>query len=73
MNKVKITHIITSLGSGGAESMLFKLLQNTDKNKYDHNVISMLDRGVYGEKIENELGIPVYTLKLKKKLIFRIT
>lgn len=63
--KMKITHFITTLNGGGAESMLFKLLQNYNTEKYEITVISMLDKGVYGEKIENDLGISVYTLNIK--------
>ncbi len=62
----RIIHIITSLGSGGAEHMLYKLLKYSDKDKYYHEVISLLDEGIYGKKIE-KLGIRVHCLKLNKK------
>lgn len=62
----KIIHIITGLGSGGAEHMLYKLLKYSDENKYYHEVISLTDKGIYGGKIE-ELGITVHSLNLNKK------
>ncbi len=62
----KIVHIITGLGSGGAEHMLYKLLKYSDRKKYYHEVISLMDDGVYGKKIE-DLGIKVYCLNLNKK------
>ena len=62
----RIIHIITGLGSGGAEHMLYKLLKYSDKDKYYHEVISLLDEGIYGKKIE-KLGIRVHCLKLNKK------
>lgn len=65
----KIVHIITGLGSGGAEHMLYKLLKYSDREKYYHEVISLLDNGVYGKKIE-DLGIKVYCLNLNKKNVF---
>src|SRR5699024_3018079 len=65
MRKTKITHIITGLNMGGAETMLYKLLKHVNKDKYDINVISMMDDGVYGEKIRN-LGIEVISLNMKK-------
>ena len=65
----KIVHIITGLGSGGAEHMLYKLLKYSDREKYYHEVISLLDDGVYGKKIE-DLGIKVYCLNLNKKTYF---
>jgi glycosyltransferase involved in cell wall biosynthesis len=47
---VKIVHIITSLTSGGAESILLNLVINDKLNK--HIVIVLKDRGVYGDLIE---------------------
>lgn len=64
----KIVHIINGLGSGGAEHMLYKLLKYSDKDKYYHEVISLLDDGIYGKQIE-ELGIKVNCLNLNKKNI----
>ncbi len=63
--KIKVAHMITGLSNGGAESMLFKILKYTDKNKFDLVVISMSDKGYYGDKIK-QLGIPVVELNLKK-------
>ncbi|MYL47157.1 glycosyltransferase [Virgibacillus halodenitrificans] len=68
MSKVKITHIITGLGMGGAETMLYKLLKHINKEKYEMKVISMMDEGVYGEKIRN-LGFEVISLNMKKGIL----
>lgn len=65
----KIVHIITGLRSGGAESMLYKLLKYSDKGEYYHEVVSLMDEGVHGKKIE-ELGFKVHCLNLNKKNIF---
>lgn len=62
-----ITHIITGLGNGGAEMMLFKLLENIDRSKYNIKVISMMDKGIMGDKIE-KLGVEVYCLNIKRGL-----
>lgn len=62
---VKVTHIITSLNSGGAESMLYKLLKYSNSNEYTNEVICLLDKGIYGEKIE-KMGIKVTVLNLNK-------
>src|SRR5699024_4460470 len=66
----KIVHIITGLGSGGAENMLYKLVKYSDKNKFQHEVISLMDKGIYGEKIE-KLDIKVHSLNLTQKNIFK--
>lgn len=62
---IRIIHIITGLNNGGAEMMLYKLLENIDKSKYKIEVISMMDKGIMGPKIEN-LGINVHTLDMKQ-------
>lgn len=67
--KIKVTHMITGLDNGGAESMLYKVLKHGDQSKFDFKVISLSHEGFYGKKIES-LGIKVITLNLedKKKL-----
>jgi len=65
MRKIKLLHVITGLNAGGAETMLYELLLNTDKNKFDLYVVSMLDQGFFGERIQ-ALGIPVYCLEMQK-------
>jgi len=59
--------LITGLGQGGAETMLYRLLSNMDNNRFENIVISMTDKGVFAEKIEH-LGIPVYCLNMKRNL-----
>lgn len=63
---IRIVHIITGLGSGGAENMLYKLIKYSDKSKYYHEVISLMDEGVIGEKIIDE-GIKVHSINLSIK------
>lgn len=67
---IKIVHIITGLGSGGAENMLYKFLKYSDKEKYSHEVISLTDDGVIGQKIKT-LGINVNSLNIKKNKIIK--
>lgn len=61
---IKVVHIITGLGQGGAEVMLYNLLAHMDKTRFDNHVISMTDEGVFGEKIK-ALGIPLYCLHMQ--------
>jgi glycosyltransferase involved in cell wall biosynthesis len=64
VGKVKILHLITGLGTGGAESMVYKLLSATDRDRYEPVVLSMIDRGTFGDRIE-ALGIPIHTLNMR--------
>lgn len=66
----KIIHIITGLGSGGAENMLLKLLQNSNYEEFYHEVISLTDLGSVGPKIES-LGVKVYTINLSIRNMFK--
>ena len=59
---MKIIHIITSLGDGGAEHTLFKICKYDINNK--HIIISLKGPGKYF-KLLNKLGIKVYCLNLK--------
>jgi glycosyltransferase involved in cell wall biosynthesis len=56
--------IITGLSTGGAETMLLKLLQNMDRGRFAPQVISLTTKGDIGPRIE-ALGIPVHALGMK--------
>lgn len=58
---INVLHIITGLSTGGAETMLFKLLSGTDRKKYSPIVVSLTDKGTIGPRIE-ALDVPVYAL-----------
>lgn len=64
---MKIAFIITGLSTGGAEMMLHKLLQSIDRSEFEPTVISLIDKGEIGPRIE-ELGIPVYALGMRRGL-----
>jgi glycosyltransferase involved in cell wall biosynthesis len=62
---VRVLHIITGLGSGGAEMMLYKLLGAMDRERFDSLVISLTDEGSMGARIRS-LGVPVHALGMKR-------
>lgn len=57
-------HIINDLSIGGAEMMLYKLLAESDRERFEPVVISLIDRGALRERIEG-LGIAVHTTRMK--------
>ena len=65
MNKtapLHIVHVISGLGHGGAETVLYRLL--TAQGQTDrHTVISMTDEGVFGARLR-DAGIKVLTLNM---------
>lgn len=61
---MRITYVITGLGTGGAETMLLKLLRNLDRSRFDPSVITLTEKGDVGPCIE-ALGISVVALGMK--------
>lgn len=60
-SSVKILHIINDLSVGGAEMMLYRLLSEMDKERFNCAVISLKNSNGLRAQIEG-LGVPVYTL-----------
>ena len=65
---MKIVHIITGLGDGGAELTLFKICKYDTANK--HFVISLKDKGKYFSLL-SKLGIKVYCLNMNFFSIYK--
>lgn len=62
--RLRITHIITGLSTGGAETMLYKLLAGLRDAASGWQVISLSGIGAVGERIQ-ELGVRVEALGMK--------
>lgn len=56
---MKIVHIITGVGVGGAETMLWKLISRSPEPGVDHHVISLTGDGPIGERLRS-IGIPLH-------------
>ena len=68
---MKVLYITTSLETGGAQVMLYKMLATIDRHKIEPVVISLIDRGSVGDQIE-AMGIPVHCLHMRKILTLRM-
>jgi glycosyltransferase involved in cell wall biosynthesis len=64
---MRIVFIITGLSTGGAETMLLKLLERLDRNRFSPYVISLTALGEIGPRIA-ALGIPVEAMGIKPGL-----
>ena len=60
----RIVHIITGLGTGGAETSLLRLLSASNRDRFDPYVISLTSAGPLSERII-QLGIPVRFLGIE--------
>ncbi len=65
-SRIKITHVITGLNTGGAETMLYWLLKNVDQKQFPCRVISLTENGPIGEKLK-DIGIPIVSVGFNKK------
>jgi glycosyltransferase involved in cell wall biosynthesis len=60
---LRIAFVITSLGTGGAETMLFKLLERLDRACFSPVVISLTSKGDFGTSLER-IGVPVHAIRM---------
>ncbi len=73
---MKIIHIITGLGGGGAEKMLVRLVTSGHRDRFEHVVVSLTDEGVHGAALHAG-GIRLITLGMNRSVtdirrIFRL-
>jgi glycosyltransferase involved in cell wall biosynthesis len=62
-DRMRICHVITDLGNGGAEVVLYRLCTHDKQNR--HTVISLMDFDKYGALLEAS-GIAVYGLDMPR-------
>ena len=62
----RIVHVITGLGDGGAEAVLYRMV-TSNKLAEEHIVISLLEKSKYGDPLENN-KIRVYYMDIGLKL-----
>ncbi len=62
---IRVVHVISGLGLGGAETMLVRLAGRLDRHLFDSWVVSMTDEGDYGPQLR-AIGIPVETLGMRR-------
>lgn len=59
---LRVVHIISGLGQGGAETVLYRLVTAPRQNT-EHIVVSMGDEGVFGPRLR-QAGVAVHTLNM---------
>ena len=60
----RVLHIITDLGQGGAEAVLYRLIGATSDG-FEHAVVSLHLEGVYGQPLRDR-GVPVTALGMRR-------
>jgi glycosyltransferase involved in cell wall biosynthesis len=61
---MRVTHVITALGTGGAEMMLLKLIRAT-VNQVSHQVVTLTEVGGPIAGMISKCGVDIHPLKLK--------
>jgi glycosyltransferase involved in cell wall biosynthesis len=67
MSAIRVTHLITDLDVGGAETMLAKLVSSMDAGRFRTKVVSMIPPGVIGARLVQQ-GIEVHSLGMRRGL-----
>ena len=62
---LRVMHVITGLGTGGAEMMLSKLVCAGDSLRFEPVVVSLTDEGTLGQIIRG-YGAPIYTIGMQR-------
>lgn len=62
--RLRVMHVITGLGQGGAESVLLRLATYPEA-AVEHTVVSLTDEGIYGERLR-AAGVAVHALGMKR-------
>lgn len=63
--RTRVLHVITGLGTGGAEMMLYKLLSQMNSDAFESEVVSLTEIGLVGDRIR-QLGVPVTALGMRR-------
>lgn len=62
---MRIVHVIIGLNTGGAETMLYKLLAHTDRTRFSPRVVAFMDGGPLRPAVE-ALGVPVSSAGMRQ-------
>lgn len=65
--RIKLVHIINDVSIGGAEMMLYKLLSETNRERFEPIVVALRNRGELHRRIE-ALNVPVYNVAMRLPL-----
>jgi glycosyltransferase involved in cell wall biosynthesis len=63
--RLRVTHVISGLELGGAETMLWRLLGASERSRFDHTVVSLSDFGPLAPRLA-ALGIRVSALGMRR-------
>ncbi len=62
--RIRLVHIINDVSIGGAEMMLYKLLSQVNRERFDPIVVALRNRGQLHRRIE-ALDVPVYNVAMR--------
>lgn len=74
--KHRLIHVINNLETGGAETMLLRLMQSIDRSRFDPVIVTMIEPGSLGPSFA-ELGIELHALgakpgRISPRILFKL-
>src|SRR5260370_11889957 len=63
---IKVMHVITTLGTAGAETMLSRVVFGMDGTRFENEVVSLTDELALAERMRG-IGVRVRTLGMKRR------
>lgn len=71
MNKIKVVHVVHSLGNGdGIAQVVFSLVSNMNKERFDASVCCLVRGGIFAEQMK-KAGIEVVILNARSEVSLR--
>jgi glycosyltransferase involved in cell wall biosynthesis len=61
LKPARVVYVVSDLSVGGAEMMLYRLLAETDRARFDPTVVTLMEGGALRARVE-ALGVEVHTL-----------
>lgn len=62
---IRVVHVISGLGMGGAENVLWNLVSQSDPSRLHHSIISLTDDGIYGNRLRST-GADVVSINFRR-------
>ncbi|HEU5047161.1 MAG TPA: glycosyltransferase [Rickettsiales bacterium] len=65
-NRIRVLHVVKWFYAGGAERLISSVLQHSDRERYDHVILSLSDQKERLAEIQNTLGIPYIAVEITR-------
>lgn len=64
--RIRVLHVVKYFFAGGAERLISSILQHSNREQYEHIVLSLSDKNERLKEIQNTLGIPYISIDIQR-------